>query len=267
MQNLDYRLVVPPALALIDVTTVSVIGAVLLVGANNDTVLGHEEDAILGLRVLRPVPGWALGIQGTIGEGAARGTVAIQVSGRLLPTPALAGALAFSFLHGCGGGDGAGHRQLTLPLEGRLPPEARLLSQLIWTPLAWLQVWRGPQQFHHLLVLGFPEARQLSDPQQLILRPLGAALGFPGQGNGRNAWQADGGPYGQEGDVSQSLAFHPRDGEHETKDQEDTDQGHNQPSPRVDVIGPHLSLHPGWGLPADRGAEFLPTVRGKTALG
>ena len=57
MQNLDYCLVVPPALALIDVTTVSVIGAVLLVGANDDTVLGHEEDAILGLRMLRPVPG------------------------------------------------------------------------------------------------------------------------------------------------------------------------------------------------------------------
>lgn len=57
MQSLDYRFVVPPALALIDVTTVSVIGTVLLVGANDNTVLGHKEDAVLGLRALRPVPG------------------------------------------------------------------------------------------------------------------------------------------------------------------------------------------------------------------
>ena len=57
MQSLDYCLVIPPALALMDLTTVSVIGAVLLVGANNDTVLGHKEDAVLGLRALRLVPG------------------------------------------------------------------------------------------------------------------------------------------------------------------------------------------------------------------
>lgn len=53
----DYRLVVPPALALIDVATVSVIRAVLLVGANDDTVLGHKEDAILRLRAVSSVPG------------------------------------------------------------------------------------------------------------------------------------------------------------------------------------------------------------------
>lgn len=57
MQSLDYCLVVPPALALIDVTTVSVIGTVLLVGANDDTVLGHKEDAVLRLRAVRSVPG------------------------------------------------------------------------------------------------------------------------------------------------------------------------------------------------------------------
>lgn len=57
MQSLDYRLMVPPALALIDVTTVSVIRTVLLVGANDDTVLGYEEDAVLRLRALGPVPG------------------------------------------------------------------------------------------------------------------------------------------------------------------------------------------------------------------
>lgn len=56
MQRLDDGLVVPPALYLIDITTVSVIGAVLLVGANDDTVLGHKEDAVLGLRALRSVP-------------------------------------------------------------------------------------------------------------------------------------------------------------------------------------------------------------------
>lgn len=164
MQSLDYRLMVPYALALIDVTTVSVIGSVQLVRANDDTVLGHKEDAVLRLRALRPVPGWALGIQRIIGEGTAWGTVAIQVSGRLLPMPALDPALAFSFFRGCGGGDGADHRYLALPLEGELPPEAHLLCQLIWAPLARLQVWRGPQQFHHLLVLGFPEAGQLADP-------------------------------------------------------------------------------------------------------
>lgn len=53
----DYCLVVPPALALIDVATVSVIRAVLLVGANDDTVLGHKEDAILRLRAVSSVPG------------------------------------------------------------------------------------------------------------------------------------------------------------------------------------------------------------------
>ena len=57
MQSLDYRLMVPYALALIDVTTVSVIGSVQLVRANDDTVLGHKEDAVLRLRALRPVPG------------------------------------------------------------------------------------------------------------------------------------------------------------------------------------------------------------------
>lgn len=176
---------VPPALALIDVTTVSVIGTVLLVGANDDTVLGHKVDAVLGLGALGPVPGWALGIQGTVGEGTAWGTVAIQVSGCLLVLPTLDQALAFSFFRGGGGSDGA---DLSLLLEGRPPPEACLLSQLIWASLAWLQVRRGPQQFHHLLVLGFPEAGQLSDPQQLIFGPLGAPLSFPGQGNGRNTW-------------------------------------------------------------------------------
>lgn len=48
----DYCLVVPPALALIDVATVSVIRAVLLVGADDDTVLGYKEDAVLGLRAV-----------------------------------------------------------------------------------------------------------------------------------------------------------------------------------------------------------------------
>lgn len=57
MNRSDYCLVVPPALALVDVATVSVIGAVLLVGANDDTVLGHKEDAVLGLRAVRSVPG------------------------------------------------------------------------------------------------------------------------------------------------------------------------------------------------------------------
>lgn len=71
MQSLDYRLVVPPALALIDITTVSVIGTVLLVGANDDTVLGHKEDAVLRLGALGPVPGRALGIQGTVDKGTA----------------------------------------------------------------------------------------------------------------------------------------------------------------------------------------------------
>jgi hypothetical protein len=48
---------VPRALTLIDVATVSVIGAVLLIGANDDTVLGHKEDAVLWLRAIRSVPG------------------------------------------------------------------------------------------------------------------------------------------------------------------------------------------------------------------
>lgn len=82
MPRSDYCLVVPPALALIDVATVSVIGAVLLVGANDDTVLGHKKDAVLGLRAVSSV-------QGTVGEGTARGAVAIQISGRLLLTPTL----------------------------------------------------------------------------------------------------------------------------------------------------------------------------------
>lgn len=85
MPRSDYCLVVPPALALIDVATVSVIRAVLLVGANDDTVLGYKEDAVLGLRVVS----WALDVQGTVGEGTARGAVAIQISGRLLLTPTL----------------------------------------------------------------------------------------------------------------------------------------------------------------------------------
>lgn len=53
----DYCLMVPPALALVDVATVSVIGAVLLVGTNDDTILGNKEDAVLGLGVVRSVPG------------------------------------------------------------------------------------------------------------------------------------------------------------------------------------------------------------------
>lgn len=52
MPRSDYCLVIPPALALIDVATVSVIRAVLLVGANDDTVLGYKEDAVLGLRAV-----------------------------------------------------------------------------------------------------------------------------------------------------------------------------------------------------------------------
>lgn len=48
---------VPPALALIDVTTVPVIGAVLLVGTNDDAVLGHKEDAVLRLGAVGSVPG------------------------------------------------------------------------------------------------------------------------------------------------------------------------------------------------------------------